>query len=45
MSAINDEVALIHSNIEVLKPLIYSDTPQPVVRRRWRGDFRPWCMQ
>lgn len=38
MSSINDEVALIHSNIEVLKPLIYSDTPQPVVRRRWRGD-------
>lgn len=38
MSPINDEVALIHSNIEVLKPLIYSDTPQPVVRRRWRGD-------
>lgn len=38
MSPINDEVALIHSNIEVLKPLVYSSTPQPIVRRRWRGD-------
>lgn len=40
MDTINDEVALIHSNIEVLKPLIYSETPQPIVRRRWRGDGR-----
>jgi hypothetical protein len=35
---ITDKVALIHSNIEVLKPLLYSETPQPVVRRRFRGD-------
>lgn len=35
---ITDKVALIHSNIEVLKPMLYSDTPQPVVRRRFRGD-------
>lgn len=40
LDKISDEVALIHSNIEVLKPLVYSDTPQPVVRRRWRGDGR-----
>lgn len=37
---ITDKVALIHSNIEVLKPMLYSDTPQPVVRRRFRGDGR-----
>lgn len=35
---ISDKVSLIHSNIEVLKPMLYSDTPQPVVRRRFRGD-------
>lgn len=35
---INDETALIHANVEVLKPLLFSETPQPVVRRRFRGD-------
>jgi len=35
---INDKTALIHSNIEVLKPLIFSETPTPIVRRRFRGD-------
>ncbi|WP_273280933.1 hypothetical protein [Pseudooceanicola atlanticus] len=35
---ITDRHALIHANIDVLKPLIYSDTPQPVVRRRFYGD-------
>lgn len=37
---INEKTALIHANVEVLKPLIYSETPQPVVRRRFYGDFR-----
>ena len=37
---IDEKVALIHANVEVLKPLIYSDTPQPVVRRRFYGDFK-----
>lgn len=37
-SEINDKVSLIHANIDVLKPLIFSETPQPVVRRRFRGD-------
>ena len=35
---ITDKVSLIHSNIDVLKPLLFSETPQPVVRRRFRGD-------
>lgn len=35
---ITDKTALIHANIETLKPLIYSETPQPLVRRRFRGD-------
>lgn len=35
---ITDKVALIHANIDVLKPLLFSETPQPVVRRRFRGD-------
>lgn len=38
---INDKVALIHANIEVLKPLLYSETPQPIVRRRFMGDGKP----
>ena len=29
---------IIHANIEVLKPLVYSDTPDPIVRRRFGGD-------
>ena len=37
---IDEKTALIHANVEVLKPLIYSDTPQPVVRRRFNGDFK-----
>lgn len=40
LNAISDEVALIHANVDVLKPMIFSETPQPVVRRRWRGDGR-----
>ncbi len=35
---ITDKVALIHGTIEVLRPLLFSETPQPVVRRRFRGD-------
>ncbi|MCA0204303.1 MAG: hypothetical protein LCH92_08175 [Proteobacteria bacterium] len=35
---ITDKTALIHANIDTLKPMLYSETPQPVVRRRWRGD-------
>lgn len=37
---ITDKTALIHANIDVLRPLIYSDTPQPVARRRFHGDGR-----
>lgn len=37
---ITDRTALIHSNIEVLKPLVYSETPTPIVRRRFRGDTK-----
>ena len=37
---IDEKTALIHANVDVLKPLIYSDTPQPVVRRRFNGDFK-----
>lgn len=37
---ISDETSLIHGNIEVLKPLIFSETPTPIVQRRWRGDGR-----
>lgn len=35
---ISDDVALIHANIEVLKPMLFSETPQPIVRRRYHGD-------
>jgi len=35
---ITDNVALIHGTIDVLKPLVYSQTPTPIVRRRFRGD-------
>ncbi len=38
VTQISEKTALIHSNLEVLKPLIFSETPQPVVRRRWHGD-------
>jgi len=37
---ITDKIALIHANMEILKPLLYSETPQPIVSRRWRGDGR-----
>ena len=37
-NTITDKTALIHANIDVLKPLIFSETPQPIVRRRFRGD-------
>lgn len=37
---ITDRTALIHSNVEVLKPLVYSETPTPIVRRRFRGDSK-----
>lgn len=29
---------IIHANIETLRPLVYSDTPSPIVRRRFTGD-------
>ena len=35
---ITDKQALIHGNIDVLKPMLYSETPAPIVRRRFRGD-------
>ena len=35
---ISDVTEVIHANIEVLKPLMYSQTPQPIVQRRFRGD-------
>lgn len=38
INRINEKVALIHANIEVMKPLVFSETPTPVVQRRWRGD-------
>lgn len=37
---ITDKTALIHANVDVLKPLVYSSTPIPIVRRRFRGDGR-----
>lgn len=40
LDKIGEETALIHGNIDVLKPMLFSETPQPVVRRRWRGDGR-----
>lgn len=39
-NVISDETGLIHANIEVLKPLVYSESPTPIVQRRWRGDGR-----
>jgi hypothetical protein len=35
---ITDYTATIHANIDVLKPLIFSETPQPIVQRRFKGD-------
>ena len=40
-NVISDKTALIHATVDVLKPLIYSETPQPVVRRRFYGDGKP----
>ena len=37
-TAVSDKAALIHANVETLKPLLFSETPQPVVRRRFYGD-------
>lgn len=35
---VSEETSLIHANIDVLKPMLFSETPQPIVRRRYRGD-------
>lgn len=35
---ITEMTSTVHANIEVLKPLIFSQTPQPIVQRRFRGD-------
>lgn len=32
------ETNIIHANIEVLKPLLFSENPTPIVRRRFGGD-------
>ncbi|MFE3836912.1 hypothetical protein [Pseudogemmobacter sonorensis] len=40
MNLITDDVSFIHANIDVLKPLVFSETPTPIVTRRWRGDGR-----
>lgn len=38
-----NQTNIIHANIETLKPLVYSDTPTPIVRRRFTdgGDNDP----
>lgn len=33
-----NQTNIIHANIEVLKPLLFSDIPDPIVRRRFGGD-------
>lgn len=35
---ISETTATVHANIEVLKPLLFSETPTPIVQRRFRGD-------
>lgn len=40
MNRITDETSFIHANIDVLKPLVFSETPTPIIARRWRGDGR-----
>ena len=35
---ISETTSTIHGNIEVLKPLLFSETPTPIVQRRFRGD-------
>ncbi|MEM1149301.1 MAG: hypothetical protein AAGI03_01920 [Pseudomonadota bacterium] len=37
-NTIEDATALVHGTLQVLKPLLYSDVPEPVVRRRFFGD-------
>ena len=37
-NAISETTSTIHGNIDVLKPLLFSETPVPVVQRRFRGD-------
>lgn len=38
MNRISEETSFIHANIDVLKPMVFSETPTPIVTRRWRGD-------
>jgi hypothetical protein len=40
MNQVDDKTGLIHANVDVLGPLTYSETPQPVVRRRFHGDAK-----
>jgi len=35
---ISETTSTVHGNIEVLKPLLFSETPTPFVQRRFRGD-------
>lgn len=35
---ISETTSTVHGNIEVLKPLLFSETPTPIVQRRFRGD-------
>lgn len=35
---ISETTSTVHSNIDVLKPLLFSETPTPIVQRRFRGD-------
>jgi hypothetical protein len=35
---ISETTSTVHGNIDVLKPLLFSETPTPVVQRRFRGD-------
>ena len=35
---ISETTSTIHGNIDVLKPLLFSETPTPIVQRRFRGD-------
>lgn len=35
---ISETTSTVHGNIEVLKPLLFSETPTPIVRRRFSGD-------
>lgn len=35
---ISETTSTVHGNIDVLKPLLFSETPTPIVQRRFRGD-------